>query len=78
MAQSVKRPTLDFGSGHDFTICESEPCLGLYSDSVGYGAPARDSPHSHPTLPPLFPPLRAHAHTDGRLRVHRHTLSQNK
>ena len=22
VAQSVKRPTLDFGSSHDFTVCE--------------------------------------------------------
>ena len=29
MAQSVKRPTLVFGSGHDFMVCESEPCIGL-------------------------------------------------
>ena len=25
MAQSVKHLTLDFGSGHDFTVCELEP-----------------------------------------------------
>ena len=25
VAQSVKRPTLDFGSGHDLTVCGFEP-----------------------------------------------------
>ena len=28
MAQSVKRLTLDFGSGHDLTVCELEPASG--------------------------------------------------
>ena len=28
MAQSVKRPTLDFGLYHDLTICEIEPASG--------------------------------------------------
>ena len=30
MAQSVKRPTLDFGSGHDLTVCEFEPRIGAF------------------------------------------------
>ena len=34
MAQSVKRLTLDFGSGHDLTVCEFEPQVRLSSDSV--------------------------------------------
>ena len=34
MAQSVKRPTLDFGSGHGLTVREFEPCVGLCVDSV--------------------------------------------
>ena len=25
VAQSIKRPTLDFGSGHDARVCEIEP-----------------------------------------------------
>ena len=33
MAKSVKRPTLDFGSGHDLMVHEIEPCLGLRVDS---------------------------------------------
>ena len=32
MAQSDKRPTLDFGSGHVLTACEIEPCVGLRAD----------------------------------------------
>ena len=34
MAQLVKYPTLDFGSGHDFVVCEFEPLVGLCADSV--------------------------------------------
>ena len=40
VAQSVERLTLDFGSGHDLTFCEFEPCIGLCTDSV---EPACDS-----------------------------------
>ena len=32
--QSVKGPTLGFGSGHDLTAHESEPRVGLCADSV--------------------------------------------
>ena len=28
MAQLVKRPTLDFGSGHDLVVCEFKPLIG--------------------------------------------------
>ena len=34
MAQSVKRLTLGFGSGHDLAVCEFEPHTGLRTDSV--------------------------------------------
>ena len=34
VAQSVKRMTLDFVSGHDLTVCEFEPHIGLCPDSV--------------------------------------------
>ena len=34
MAQSVKHLTLDFGSGHDLTVCEFKPHIGLCTDSV--------------------------------------------
>ena len=33
-AQSVKRPALDFGSGHDLTVGGIEPCIGLRSDRM--------------------------------------------
>ena len=38
--QSVKHPTLDFGSGHDLTICGFEPHIGPRNDSE---EPAWDS-----------------------------------
>ena len=41
MAQSVKCPTLDFSSGHDLTVCEFEPHMGLCADRV---EPAWNSP----------------------------------
>ena len=34
MAQSVKCLTLDFGSGHDLTVGETEPHVGLRTDRV--------------------------------------------
>ena len=34
MAQSVKRLTLDFGSGHDLMVRGIEPRVGLCADSV--------------------------------------------
>ena len=40
MAQLVKRPTVDFGSGHDLTVCEFKPHIGLCADSM---KPAWDS-----------------------------------
>ena len=40
VAQSVKCPALDFGSGHDPTVGEIEPCIGLCADSA---EPAWDS-----------------------------------
>ena len=46
-ARSVKSPTLDFGSGHDLTVREFKPHVGLGADSM---EPASDS---------LFPSLSA-------------------
>ena len=45
VAQSVKCPTLDLGSGHDLMVSEFEPRTGLCADSA---EPAWDSlsPHS--------------------------------
>ena len=34
MARLVKRWTLDFGSGHDFTVCGVKPCVGLCAASA--------------------------------------------
>ena len=34
VAQSVKHLTLDLGTGHDLTVCESEPRTGLRTDGV--------------------------------------------
>ena len=50
MAQSVERPALDFGSGHDLRVVRSSPTLG----SVLSTEPAWDSLS-------ILPPL-AHAH----------------
>ena len=35
MAQSVKRPTLDFSSGHDLMVCKFEPLIGLAAIRAG-------------------------------------------
>ena len=40
VARSVKRPTLDLGSGHDCMVCEIEPHIRLCTDSA---EPAWDS-----------------------------------
>ena len=40
MALLVKCSTLDFGSGHDLTVCEFEPYIRLCAESV---EPAWDS-----------------------------------
>ena len=34
MAQSVKHPTLDFGSGHDVMVCEFESYVRHCADSL--------------------------------------------
>ena len=47
VAQSVKLPTLDFGSGHDLTVCEFEPSTGLCAHSA--------EPASDPVSPSLCP-----------------------
>ena len=56
MAESVKRLTLGFGSGHDLVVCELEPHIGLCAGSV---EPAWDSlslslSHSAPPLLAYF------------------------
>ena len=49
MARAVKRPTLDFGSGHNLTVRGFEPRVGLCADSV---EPAWDSASASPLLLP--------------------------
>ena len=34
MAQSIKRLTVDFDSGHDLTVCEMEPRVGSHAEST--------------------------------------------
>ena len=36
MARSVKRPTLGFSSGHDLTVCEFKPRVGLHAGHEAY------------------------------------------
>ena len=50
MAQSVKGLTLDFGSGHDLTVCGIEPCIRFCAESA---EPASDSLSPSLSEPPL-------------------------
>ena len=55
MAQSVKCPTLGFGSGHDLTVCEFEPHVMPRAYTA---EPAWDSLSLPPSLPlPTFSSL---------------------
>ena len=49
MVQSVKHLALDFSSGHDLTVCEFEPHMGLCADS---SEPAWDSLSPSLSAPP--------------------------
>ena len=51
MAQSVRRPTLDFGLGHDLTVREFKPRAGLCADNI---EPAWDSLSPSVSAPPLL------------------------
>ena len=51
VAQLVKHPTLDFGSGHDLAVHEIKPCIRLCADSV---EPAWDSLSPPLSVPPLL------------------------
>ena len=53
MAQSVKRPSLDFGSDHDLTVCGFKPHTGLCADSSEPGA-VSDSVSPSLSDPPPF------------------------
>ena len=65
MSQSVKHPTLNFGSGHDLMVFEIEPHGGLCADIVG---PAWDSLSPSVSAPPcscslaLFLSLKINKH----------------
>ena len=50
MAQLVKCPTLDFASGHDLTVPEIEPRVGLSSDSAEPAWDFVSPPLSAPSL----------------------------
>ena len=54
MAQEVKHPSFEFGSGHDLTVHEIEPHIRVCTDSAD---PAWDSPSPSVSAPPL------HAHS---------------
>ena len=51
VAQLVKCLTLDFSSGHDLTVCETEPHVGLCADGA---EPAWDSFSPSLSAPPLL------------------------
>ena len=51
VAQSVKRPTLGFSSGHELTVCELKSHIRLSADST---EPAWDSLSSSLSLPLSF------------------------
>ena len=54
MAQQVKCPTLDLGSGHDLTVHELEPHVGLCADSAESAWNSLSASLSAPLpLPPL-------------------------
>ena len=58
VAQSVKCPTLDLGSGHDLTVREFKPHIRLCTDSV---EPAWDS-----VSPSLCPSFTVHTRSHAR------------
>ena len=51
MVQYVEHPTLDLGSGHDLTVLEFEPHIGICIDGV---EPAWDSVSPSLPLPCLY------------------------
>ena len=57
MTQSVKRQTLDFGSGHGLNVPGIEPRVGLCADSED---PAWDSLSIRLSLPLPFSHARTH------------------
>ena len=73
MAQSVKRPTLDFSSGHDLRVCGLEPRVKLCTVSA---EPAWDS--LSPSLPlPCLRALGAHALSQNRQTFKKKSVSHD-
>ena len=66
VAQSAKHLTLDFGSGHDLTVREMEPRVGLCADST---EPAWESPSPSFSLPLPC----SHARSTHVLSLNKHT-----
>ena len=62
MAQSVKCPTLGFGSGHDLMVHEIKPRIGICADST---EPAWDSHFLSLSAPP---PSNTYIHTYIKLK----------
>ena len=60
MAQLVKHPTLDFGSGHDLAVCGFDPHVRLCTSSM---KPAWDSlsPSLSLSAPPPCMPMLSHS-----------------
>ena len=50
VAQSGKRPTLDFSSGHNLTVCGFQPHVGLCTNSTEHAQDSLSLPLSAPTL----------------------------
>ena len=67
VGQSVKTPTLDFGSGHDLIVCGIDLCIRLCADNV---EPAWDFP--------FFSSLCAPSLLELSLKINKYTLKINK
>ena len=65
----VQRPALDFGSGHDLMVCESEPCIRLCADST---KPAWDSLSAPPWL------MRTRVPSLSLSKINKHLKNKNK
>ena len=62
VAQSVKRPTLHLGSGHDLAVCGFEPSIRLTAQSL--------EPASESMSPPLSLPLPSSHSVSQKINKH--------
>ena len=62
VAQLVKRPTQDFGSGHDLIVHEFEPHIRLCADSMEPAWNSFSPPSLHPPL------VQAHSFSQHKLK----------